>query len=232
MSTEAPPAGWYADPDNPATQRYWDGTQWLVPMAQPVTEPDPPTTTAQPAAQDELPAEGWYLDPDAPGKRRWWDGNRLIGGYQPAEPDDPALPPAAAEHSRAAENRTFLWTNYIAGALIPIWGYGVAIYVAVSEKHAKIRRHALGILAVAVLASGIYAVVIASSISSHQDVNAANDLQTLLTDHGVFASNVQCAHQAGNQYQCSATINGQQQFASVTDDGHQIYETGISASGG
>jgi hypothetical protein len=22
------PAGWYPDADNPALQRYWDGTQW------------------------------------------------------------------------------------------------------------------------------------------------------------------------------------------------------------
>lgn len=27
------PAGWYPDPQNPATQRWWDGTQWSMPAA-------------------------------------------------------------------------------------------------------------------------------------------------------------------------------------------------------
>lgn len=28
MSAELPPAGWYPDPDRPATQRYWNGSAW------------------------------------------------------------------------------------------------------------------------------------------------------------------------------------------------------------
>ncbi|PKQ25068.1 MAG: hypothetical protein CVT64_11575 [Actinobacteria bacterium HGW-Actinobacteria-4] len=31
--SSAPPAGWYADPQNPAQQRYWDGTAWTQHMA-------------------------------------------------------------------------------------------------------------------------------------------------------------------------------------------------------
>ncbi len=41
MST---PAGWYPDPDDPASQRYFDGTQWTeqrMPAAQPGFEPPP-----------------------------------------------------------------------------------------------------------------------------------------------------------------------------------------------
>jgi hypothetical protein len=42
-----PPAGWYADPDDGAQQRYWDGSRWTehrAPAFQPVTAqqgPDP-----------------------------------------------------------------------------------------------------------------------------------------------------------------------------------------------
>ncbi len=53
----AVPAGWYADPDQPARQRYWDGTQWTEHFQ------DPP---AQPA--------GWYPDPGIQGQQRYWDG--------------------------------------------------------------------------------------------------------------------------------------------------------------
>jgi hypothetical protein len=38
------PAGWYPDPDDPASQRYFDGTQWTeqrMPAAQPGFEPPP-----------------------------------------------------------------------------------------------------------------------------------------------------------------------------------------------
>jgi Domain of unknown function (DUF4190)/Protein of unknown function (DUF2510) len=34
------PAGWYTDPANPSTQRYWDGLAWAAPGAVP---PPPPT---------------------------------------------------------------------------------------------------------------------------------------------------------------------------------------------
>src|ERR1700677_3706852 len=34
-----PPAGWYPDPTNPGTQRWWDGQQWAAP-----SQPDPPNS--------------------------------------------------------------------------------------------------------------------------------------------------------------------------------------------
>jgi Protein of unknown function (DUF2510) len=37
---------------------------------------------------------------------------------------------------------------------------------------------------------------------------------------------------AAKASQCVGTINGQQQFASVTDDGHEIFEQRISVNGG
>jgi hypothetical protein len=40
--TQTPPAGWFADPDDPSQLRYWDGTRWTDHRA-----PKPETTTDQ-----------------------------------------------------------------------------------------------------------------------------------------------------------------------------------------
>ena len=40
-----PPAGWYPDPDEPANQKYWDGTSWTE-HATPAATSVPPTPTA------------------------------------------------------------------------------------------------------------------------------------------------------------------------------------------
>lgn len=43
MTTEAkPPAGWYPDPSQPMTMRYWSGSEWTTqrsPMQQPQPQP-------------------------------------------------------------------------------------------------------------------------------------------------------------------------------------------------
>lgn len=236
MSTEVPSPGWYADPENPDNRRYWDGQHWLLPADNPQPEPEPPTVDDEehtgPTADDVPLERGWYTMPDNSAVSRYWNGKRLASGDRTSQ-GEPELPRAMAAADEASSVRRFLWTNYILGALIPIYGWGAAIYVGVSEKYAAIRRHAIGIAAVALAAAAIYAVVIVSVNKSHQDRNVAADLQNLLQSNGVFgASNIDCAHQAGNLYQCSATINGQQEFATVTDDGHTIYEQGISTNGG
>jgi hypothetical protein len=40
--TQTPPAGWYADPDNSAQQRYWDGSTWTEERQDRVESPPPP----------------------------------------------------------------------------------------------------------------------------------------------------------------------------------------------
>src|SRR4051812_27019284 len=53
--TDLPPAGWYADPEDPSQQRYWDGSTWTehrVPGPPPAAQPpsaDP--WTSQPTGQ-------------------------------------------------------------------------------------------------------------------------------------------------------------------------------------
>jgi hypothetical protein len=50
MST---PAGWYADPDDPNRQRYWNGAAWTENRTEPAAAPAPP---APPVATTTMPA--------------------------------------------------------------------------------------------------------------------------------------------------------------------------------
>lgn len=81
-----PPAGWYPDPTNPNTQRYWDGERWTE-HVQPLVDGQPPPPTQRyeapvPAAPVSAAAPG----PPAPAP--WPPGP----GPQPQY----AAPPAAA----------------------------------------------------------------------------------------------------------------------------------------
>jgi hypothetical protein len=60
------------------------------------------------------------------------------------------------------------------------------------------------------------------------DSRVVGDLKSLLDQHSIAYTDVTCTHQSGNHWGCLVTINGQQQFAQVTDDGHSIYEQGIA----
>ncbi len=80
------PAGWYKDPADPATQRYWDGEGWLgkaipadavPPDGPPPIEEEPPAVETPPAAapsapvaltkpQPQAPPPGWGPQPPPP----------------------------------------------------------------------------------------------------------------------------------------------------------------------
>jgi uncharacterized RDD family membrane protein YckC len=89
MTTIEP--GWYPDPADPATQRYWDGDAWVgkaVPAdAEPPAEPEPvdPEPEPLPPSKEELPVGS--LPPD----RRYGDGppprviQRTPGAVQPPD---------------------------------------------------------------------------------------------------------------------------------------------------
>lgn len=58
------PPGWYPDPDQPSTKRWWNGHEWTEPPAS--ADPDkggPP----RPA--------GWLHDPWGESDQRWWTGS-------------------------------------------------------------------------------------------------------------------------------------------------------------
>ncbi|WP_035738885.1 RDD family protein [Glycomyces arizonensis] len=75
MTTIEP--GWYQDPAEPATQRYWDGSAWVgKPVPADIEPPDrpepvePPPPTAEPATSDatEYPAPAGGFGPEGPPK--------------------------------------------------------------------------------------------------------------------------------------------------------------------
>jgi Protein of unknown function (DUF2510) len=114
--TANPPAGWYPDPANPGTQRYWDGQQW--------TEQSAPSSS---------PSAGWYPDPANPGSQRYWDGQqwteqRMPGLPQSAAPtqDSAASPGDDGRRMTGRMPRAFLIG---VAALIVLGGAGAAAYL-------------------------------------------------------------------------------------------------------
>ena len=66
--------GWYADPSNPASERYWDGNAW--------TDQIRGSGGRQPAGPPQ-PA-GWYADPGGNAQvERYWDGAAWTDHYRP-----------------------------------------------------------------------------------------------------------------------------------------------------
>lgn len=92
MSNDAPPAGWYPNPDGTGGLRWWSGVGWTEytrsapaePTEQPAPQPE------QPAPQPEQPAPGWSAA-EAPGP----------GGWTPAPPE-PVQQPAPSPYGRYA----------------------------------------------------------------------------------------------------------------------------------
>lgn len=65
-----PPAGWFADPQNPTQERWWDGTKWTEhrrnrEVAPPPAAPAPPTYMP-PAAQPQAYTPAAYPAPAQP----------------------------------------------------------------------------------------------------------------------------------------------------------------------
>lgn len=57
---QQPPAGWYPDPSDPGTQRYWDGSAWTdhsAPLAQ--AQGDPAGYTGPTPGHTSLLVAGW-----------------------------------------------------------------------------------------------------------------------------------------------------------------------------
>jgi uncharacterized RDD family membrane protein YckC len=104
--------GWFKDPADPTTQRYWDGEGWLgdplpadavppagppsvkapppVPMA-PAADPTTPASPASPALSRDAPAD----TPSAPPGTRPWPGGYPVPSTPPGVPGPPAATSAA-----------------------------------------------------------------------------------------------------------------------------------------
>lgn len=150
-----------------------------------------------------------------------------------ASPDTTHLTPPVSPELRpiATSDRTVLIWGYTLGVLIPIIGWAIAIHIAVGQSRAKIRRHAIGVGALALTTFGIYLAIILSLGGPRSDSAVTSDLGTLLTGNGIAYQSIQCTHQSGNQYACLVTTTGTGGpiGVQVTDDGHSIEEQGISA---
>jgi len=69
----SPCAGWYPNPHDDNSERWWDGTGWAAntqPLIHaPAEAPQPPVPAAA-----ALPGADWYTDPQNPVEERWFDG--------------------------------------------------------------------------------------------------------------------------------------------------------------
>jgi hypothetical protein len=126
-------------------------------------------------------------------------------------------------------DRGLLWFAYVGAIVMPIVGAITAIYVGVSQRGETIRRHAFGIAAAAILSGVVWAVGISTFNSNHADARVAADLKALLDQNGISYTNANCSHASGNQYSCIVVTFSGSTPVQVTDDGHTIYEQGISA---
>jgi len=86
-------AGWFVDPTNPGTLRYWDGSRWTGDVVQSATAPLPPPPTATPIApapERREPAEPETGSADAhPGPGGGFHivrGSHYVLGAVPARP--------------------------------------------------------------------------------------------------------------------------------------------------
>lgn len=127
-------------------------------------------------------------------------------------------------------DRGVLVCGYLVGALVPVVGWVTAVYIAVSERRGKIRRHAIGIAALALATAGIYLAILLSASGPRPDSAVASDLGSLMSSHGLPYVSISCAHQSGDQYSCIVTgATGQGTDVVVTDDGHNIIEQGLGS---
>jgi hypothetical protein len=135
----------------------------------------------------------------------------------------------ARAKAEARDNHRFLVGAYMFAVLVPIVGMLTALYTAVAGRRAAVRRHAIAIGAVALLAAGGYIVAILAITSATQDRNIASDLRALMDSNGIRYEGVSgCVHQSGNQYVCTVKQSGRVITVQVTDDGKDVYEQGIA----
>jgi hypothetical protein len=153
-SAKPPPAGWYADPDDAALQRFWDGSRWSnsrmprnegVALETEVVEELPESgfasdrtsaPDAEASAETGLPPAAWYADPENPQGMRYWDGARWTEDRTDYLAEPPKKP--VSEGMVAA--------GYLTAFLLPIVGVVIGVVLMGRDN-----RHGRWILAISVL---------------------------------------------------------------------------------
>lgn len=102
---DAPPAGWYPDPEGSTRLRWWEGEDWSNRYRSfPSNDEQPPPLSAAQLASGGSAGAGWYPDPSGSPGQRWWDGaqwtNQVRGAHQLV---DDVRAAARDELSRAAQ---------------------------------------------------------------------------------------------------------------------------------
>jgi hypothetical protein len=108
--TDLPPAGWYADPEDPSQQRYWDGTTWTEHRV-----PGPPPAAQQPTQPPTQPSDPWSTEPTAP-----WGTQAGDPSYAPNQ--GLSFPQRGPETSGAAIAALVMGILSIVACLGPITG--------------------------------------------------------------------------------------------------------------
>lgn len=138
-----PPAGWYADPENPAGERWWNGSNWSDhkrAAGAPAAPASAPVAPAAPAAT------GFTYGSTAPGARPDPYAPVAATPYQPAGPYQAPTPygaPAPGQGTNALALAGLL-VGAIGWLIVPVLAGAAGIVLsAIGLSHAK-KREAAG----------------------------------------------------------------------------------------
>ncbi len=109
LGAPAPAAapGFYPDPDDPYSERYWDGSNW--------------TDEPLPAA----PGPGFYPDPNDPQVERYWDGKKWTESRQPIRAGD----------QKEQDASGVIIAGYIFAVLLPLVGFIIGLTQINKSRH-------------------------------------------------------------------------------------------------
>jgi len=137
------PAGWYADPSDPAMARYWDGAAWGVERqllaafgARGAGRAAPATAVAvESRPRPRTPEPGWYADPTQPGAERYWDGTAWTPQLRARASPATSAPPQPAVADSGQSLRDAL-PAYEIGAELGRGAFGIVV----AARHRQLGR--------------------------------------------------------------------------------------------